>query len=890
MASRAPYYARTLPRPQREDDFSSAGMFIDLTTVRLPSFPDPATAVAEAQRGFDGRAAACVRARVAPLGGDVDGVPWGPVQVYPEVETDEVEVLGQRVLVQRETSSQPRDLLELKHYGEDAPDVHLVTSKCLAALAYREYFPETLFRGLDELVRQAVLAAGPGWCGTFGPGTDDTVDLVTGATEGNYDMNQMHLLPMAYRFYDVLGDAAREHLITVLLARGRIHRVSLDDTFTSGGAPEDWSRAGYALPHKRIGETENHQIMMMTTRYLTNQLLYQREPLLPYDNRRNDPDLLADYEGLAQDGDPRDEVTARLAAGLPTATPRGGSCTAILLSLLQSYLRADFSEYNAKNYQLETRQALLNLCSYAYDHEVRLAARMVLDHVAAHVAVSSSDLRRLVPFRRLNKDGKKAHDDRGFLQVPLIGHYDGDPMAAVFALAAGNVRAYEGVTRDTEGREHVHVHVHGDGGDQLCEALGDHRVPPSVLDLFVVDASRRFFQRLHRSPIEEDWIASPHNADVTELFAGSPSYLLSAGGQSAGHAIDPRFFGVVVGDQDQQLGAAVTTSFMPTLRRREQEPDPLLDPRASRADELIQFSRFGTGVARWAPHARNHGVGPDFLCGEQVRVPDWFKRMGGARRPDGTPAYDQVAGFTFLDKGSSGDGSGRADGPGFYLALYQQDGLGCMEAFDTWLWPDVSFNQFKDVVFSNNQPVSNGGTFALVDGRDAWWTTYLGHRLRFRVWTSAPYPAGRGAEVLEVREYSAVDPLSALGDAGNRPGPFLSGTVMRSPADAVTTISNPRLGTTLTLDLGDHLRPRRTGEDGAVEQAGDGGEVWLDLGRSGPERGDVCQPYATLAAAEAAVAPGGTIRVVPSSAPGRGRYGADKAVRLVAPIGGVRIG
>jgi hypothetical protein len=64
--------------------------------------------------------------------------------------------------------------------------------------------------------------------------------------------------------------------------------------------------------------------------------------------------------------------------------------------LLRNYLRDDFAEYNAKPYQSETRYALLNLCSYAYDAEVRLGARMVLDYISAHIAVSSNDLRRMV--------------------------------------------------------------------------------------------------------------------------------------------------------------------------------------------------------------------------------------------------------------------------------------------------------------------------------------------------------------------------------------------------------------------------------------------------------------------------------------------------------------
>src|SRR4029079_19242784 len=113
---------------------------------------------------------------------------------------------------------------------------------------------------------------------------------------GNYDMTQMRLLPMAYRYYDDLGSAAREHLINSLLAGGTVRRLELPDTYTRGGPPIDWSRAGYLGAwgiHKRVGETENYILMTMTARYLTNQLIYQRQPILGFDNRRNDPGTLA---------------------------------------------------------------------------------------------------------------------------------------------------------------------------------------------------------------------------------------------------------------------------------------------------------------------------------------------------------------------------------------------------------------------------------------------------------------------------------------------------------------------------------------------------------------------------------------------------------------------
>jgi hypothetical protein len=111
-----------------------------------------------------------------------------------------------------------------------------------------------------------------------------------------------------------------------------------------------------------------------------------------------------------------------------------------VLGLLRNQLRNDFAEYNAKNYQEETRHALLNLCSYAYDAEVRLGARMVLDYISAHIAVSSNDLRRMVPFRRRN-DGvnvRQNPDAPGFMDVNLLDPPGADPMPAQFALLAGN--------------------------------------------------------------------------------------------------------------------------------------------------------------------------------------------------------------------------------------------------------------------------------------------------------------------------------------------------------------------------------------------------------------------------------------------------------------------
>jgi hypothetical protein len=120
---------------------------------------------------------------------------------------------------------------------------------------------------------------------------------------------------------------------------------------------------------------------------------------------------------------------------------------------------------------------------------------------------------------------------------------------------------------------------------QVIDALSDYRIPPSIHDLFVNDAHRRFHQRLHRYiRSDDDEVGGNRNCDNMEIFASSPSYLITAGGAPATYAIDPYVGGVVVGDLDQQIGVAVTTSFIPTRQRAGESQN--------NASDLIQFSVF----------------------------------------------------------------------------------------------------------------------------------------------------------------------------------------------------------------------------------------------------------------------------------------------------------
>lgn len=856
-----PYYRRKMPVPQNLRDFASDTFHIDLSSehAHAPAYPGDPDDLSVFTSRFDARAAAAVS--------DGTGLGIG-VRVFPAGEP-------------------PTELLEEKQYGDEAPTIYILKGKCVAVLAFADYFPNVHADGLRPLVSEAILAASPGWCGTFGPGVDSFWDFVFGDEpfEGNYDMSQMHLLQIAYRYYDELSPEARELLITVLLATGRIHRPDADDIVTSGKVPQDWSRAGHihaGTTKIRIGETENHILTIHTARYLTNQLLYQRDPTSHRDNRRNGGD------------------------GRP-------SCTELMLYLLRCMLRDDFSEYNAKPYQNETRSALLNLCSYAYDHEVRLAARMVLDYISAHIAVSSCDLRRMVPFRRLNKDEhvtRLSTFETDYMGVGLLDTSLGaDPMAEPFAIQAGNTRAYATpnfTPFPPEFRWQARPWswaIAGDGGAAVAEALSDYRLPPSIHDLFVNDPHRRFFQRLHRirqfdevegaGALDDDARGiSGRNADNMEIYAGSPSYLITAGGAAGPFAIDPGpsvLFEEGRNKSKQQLGVAVPTSFMPTGRVG------FIDQNS--AKDLIQFGAFSEGfsfsqdgeVVESSPTVANYGVAPDFACGHKMHLPMW--------------AVGQIDGqFRFVNQGSPDPLPGVVtEPPGFFLAIFNEGEFQFLEAFDTWLHPGVNFQDFKSKVKETNQDIriENNVPFS--------YTTQNGNQLLCVIWKDGKRQndAVHGARVLHI-EYGigspiVRDPEDRLGDAGNITDKFLNGTILNSTGEAKVEISNPSFvqkgtnntlekGTKITLDMSDPKRPRRTSETEELEEAGSNNEVWVNFGYDGPSEGDFFRPFNTITAAAAAVADGGVIKIMPGWTTEKPFFPRKKRIRIEALLGGVTIG
>jgi hypothetical protein len=658
----------------------------------------------------------------------------------------------------------------------------------LAMMAYKDYFnDDDLGDQLRTNVYQMLLNESAGIIGTS---ADQDFLWISLHWHGEYDVLLQSYIALYYKYYDVLPQNVRDKLINELLSvRGQgpglgiyLSPIIMQELIAEGGV-------GVLIP-----ESENHTFMIEVARYLTNQLLYQQTHNTgQFDNSRNG------------DGDNRPPLVD------------------YILKLLRDVLKTDFNEYNSRDYQNYTMVAILNLATYAYDDRVRLAARMVLDYVSAKVAVSSIDLRRSTPYRRRNEVGfygpiEDYTDPRGWFECLTTSLTDSDPQTAFYSMLAGNTAAWNGRADWTAAYGMVHA------------GIRDYHVPPSVLDLFVTPEHRRFYQRFHHDAYT---VGGDTGEFADELYAGSPNYLISAGGHPTYYSsVAIQAVGVNSGN-NSDLGLAIPTTFIPSYA---------LQPETTLSD-ILQSGWVNPEITK----AWYMGVAPDFLCGGLTELPDAL-------------SYSYVGGsepWVFIEK------------PGWYLALYRFgwaeapvrwrpsfcDGA-FMEAFDTSLHPGVAFTNFVATVLAKN-----GATAFQFPGQNTY-ETYAGQQILFRI------DHGIG-DIISTTDVAAP--------AGYK-DKFAYGTILNSEQGSATiTISNPSLGQGIILDMhdqnlsGDPLygihHPSRTSESGAVESAGGNEELWVDFNSPAnmPEAGDVYQPYKTLTAARDHVAWGGTVNIVPGA-------------------------
>jgi hypothetical protein len=667
----------------------------------------------------------------------------------------------------------------------------------LAKWAYFDYF------NVDPSYRMAAAAS----IGTHTPALEGTDYGLSGTTFGGdndqYDFTLNYYIPLVYRYYQSLSDAGvADYIINTLI--GQASRSGLPTGRPAvGSVSSTWSEYIHLPGVVDVPESENHLLGILAANYLGNQLVYQRTQNLANDNGRN--------------GDPEN--------GAPNTTD-------LLLGVLQGLLDNDFQEYNARPYQDESMSALLNLASYAYDDRVRLAARMVLDYVSAKIAVSSDDLRRAPPYRRRNElqhygptiDGNFLGTPFAvkFGAIPSDGHdqYDHDPQIAYYSSLTGNTDIFFWPAIASTGLSVGSLPADYDW-EMVHAGVADYRIPPSILDLFLTRANRHFYQYFHHG--------SGHGEFADELYAGSPSYLISAGGRATTYAnratvsvavqalfdalavytgntaealLEPLVLDALNGSS-ADLGSAVPTFFLPANQ-------------GLGLSELIQFGEYTTD------ESESHlCVAPDFACGGAVYIPPAIAN---------DPSNVSSGHWTFVNR------AGGTTQPGYYLAIYTIETLdggqaGLLEAYDTWRPSPLTFDQFV----ANVQSANAGLMLQYGNDQANSYTTQSGQSLTF-----------------SISPHSQILSTTALSPAPASNTQFTAGTILNSAqGSGLVTISNRGLGKSITLDMQDLNNISRTAEDGTVEYGGE--EVWVNF-NYGSNQGDFAQPYTSLQAATQALA------------------------------------
>jgi len=145
-------------------------------------------------------------------------------------------------------------------------------------------------------------------------------------------------------------------------------------------------------------ETENHVFMIETTRYLTNQFIWENTRGLPQINELKDS-LLTSH--LVLDN-------------------KKGQLYSLLLKQMHQILKSGYFEFNAVVYQRFTVHALNNLYSFSSDSTIIRAAASVLDYTSTKFIFQSYRSIRLGPYRR---HAEKYRNERMFLDDAVISFF-----------------------------------------------------------------------------------------------------------------------------------------------------------------------------------------------------------------------------------------------------------------------------------------------------------------------------------------------------------------------------------------------------------------------------------------------------------------------------------
>lgn len=342
------------------------------------------------------------------------------------------------------------------------------------------------------------------------------------STERDYDMAVKGLMVLLYRYPQQLGPDLVSFIMNDLLPG---HLV--------GGHPPGIEIVEFSFLNIDAPETENHLLMIESSRYLINQLRFDRTPDRQFDNGAN---------GL----------------------------TGWLLGFMRQILCHDYLEFNSRPYQRLALHPLYNLHEFARDASIRTAAQMLLDYTMMKFALSSNRGRRVAPFRRLQHRINHQANLRNYL------YSDAGDQVPGFLLAATGLLGPDGKPA---------VFPASQAFTGLLGGLAAYRPPPAAYILAMRQDNPQSLHRFYHG-IRPRLASAPENAEGgLEIYHHSPSFLISAGGSflNSGYGNDH----IDLFKQAwEQTSRAQATNVIPTradtlyhdLLRFEPYPDPRIDP------------------------------------------------------------------------------------------------------------------------------------------------------------------------------------------------------------------------------------------------------------------------------------------------------------------------
>jgi hypothetical protein len=405
-----------------------------------------------------------------------------------------------------------------------------------------------------------------------------------GYDQGDFDMTLLGAVSMLWLFQDdrlLLTDATLIHLVEQVVGLwGQDPKASFEVFFLS------------------VPETENHLFMTESTRFLTNQLIWE--------NPRRLPEFAALRDSLEKRGQVLDNGK--------------GSLRRLLLKVMHQAMRKGFFEFNAQIYQRFTIHALDNLYSFSHDSSVSQGAGCLLDYLSAVFAFQSQGSLRYGPYRR----SAEAYQDSSLVYR--------DAACSFFAAQSG------AIPWSTNPRTGFWQGHQSHSSMALFSTVLAYRVPDPILAYMRGPAGE------YRAEIRSAYAGSGGRDRATEVYYGAKNYLISAGGRYETYS-GPNFPTPMnwFGKSGPWIYDVVTRSSSVILDPMREKPGLLRD--------ILHFRG-----EQWK--GNNLAIARNFLYGyspsQDYDSPEWPQHVPAGWKDDGKVYETRDFDFRFIDRSDAG--------------------------------------------------------------------------------------------------------------------------------------------------------------------------------------------------------------------------------------------